>query len=101
MERIQLYQKDTIKLQGAVFTDADVPVDLADKTLEILVIDERNNSQQIDVENITIENNTFECEISEEVTKDLLGNYLLQITIIKDEYSVREIRQFINVKKSF
>ena len=101
MERIQLYQKDTVKIQGGVFTDEDLPVDLSDKIIEILIIDERQNDKQVNVEAITTDVNNFECELTSEITGKLFGNYLIQISVKKGDFSVREIKRFINVQKSF
>ena len=101
MERIQLYQKDTVKIQGGVFTDADLPVDLSDKIIEVLIIEERQNDNQVNVEGITTDANNFECELTSEITANLFGNYLIQISVKKGDYSVREIKRFINVQKSF
>ena len=101
MERIQLYQKDTVKIQGGVFTDEDLPVDLSDKIIEILIIDERQNDKQVNVADIIIDANNFECELTSEITTNLFGNYMVQITVKYNEFSVREIKRFINVQKSF
>ena len=101
MERIQLYQKDTVKIQGGVFTDESLPVDLSDKIIEILIIDERQNDKQVKLTDITIDANNFECELTSEITAKLYGNYMVQITVKYDEHSVREIKRFINVQKSF
>ena len=101
MERIQLYQKDTVKIQGGVFTDEDLPVDLSDKIIEILIIDERQNDKQVNVAGITTDANNFECELTSEITEKLFGNYMVQITVKYAEFSVREIKRFINVQKSF
>ena len=101
MERIQLYQKDTVKIQGGVFTEEGLPVDLSDKIIGILIIDERQNDKQVKVADITIDGNNFECELTSEITAKLYGNYMIQISVKKDDFSVREIKRFINVQKSF
>ena len=101
MERIQLYQKDIVKIQGSVFTDAGLAVDLSDKIIEVLIIEERQNDNQVNVEDITTDANNFECELTSDITANLFGNYLIQISVKKDDFSVREIKRFINVQKSF
>ena len=103
MERLNLYQKDTIGIKGGFFDKDDNPIDLSDKEVEIKIIRESNNTEILVLkdDDILVNANTIECEITGEETGKMFGNYLMQMTVFLNGVSIREVQQFMNVKKSY
>lgn len=103
MERLNLYQKDTIGIKGGFFDKDDKPIDLSDKEIEIKIIRESNNTEILVLkdDDILVNANTIECKITGEETGKMFGNYLMQMTVFLNGVSIREVQQFMNVKKSY
>ena len=103
MERLNIYQKDTMKCGGTLFDNENNPLNFDDKEVIVLIVKESNPKERIEIkgEDITIVDNRMSFDITSEMTANMTGNYVIQITINKDDYSVREIKRFINVSQSF
>ena len=103
MERLKIYQKDTMTCSGSLFDNENNPLNFDDKEVIILIVKESNPKERIEIKGdaINIVNNTMSFDITSEMTGNMIGNYVIQITINKDGYSVREIKRFINVSQSF
>jgi hypothetical protein len=103
MERLKIYQKDTMTCSGSLFDNENNPLNFADKEVLVLIVKESNPKERIEIKGdaITIVDNTMSFDITSEMTEDMIGNYVIQITINNEDYSVREIKRFINVSQSF
>ena len=103
MERLKIYQKDTMACSGSLFDNDNNPLNFADKEVIILIVRESNPKDRIEIkgEDITIAENRMSFDITSEMTANMIGNYVIQITINNNGYSVREIKRFINVSQSF
>ena len=103
MERLKIYQKDTMTCSGSLFDNENNPLSFDDKEVVVLIVKESNPKERIEIKGdaIAILNNTMSFDITSEITADMIGNYVIQITINNEDYSVREIKRFINVSQSF
>lgn len=103
MERLKIYQKDTMTCAGSLFDNENNPLNFADKEVVVLIVKESNPKERIEIKgvDITIVDNTMSFDITSEMTEHMIGNYVIQITINNEGYSVREIKRFINVSQSF
>lgn len=103
MERLKIYQKDTMKCGGTLFDNENNPLNFDDKEVIVLIVKESNPKERIEIKGdaIAIVDNTMSFDITSEMTGNMIGNYVIQITINKEGYSVREIKRFINVSQSF
>ena len=103
MERLKIYQKDTMTCSGSLFDNENNHLRFADKEVIALIVRESNPKERIEIkgEDITIVDNRMSFDITSEMTANMIGNYVIQITINNNGYSVREIKRFINVSQSF
>ena len=103
MERLKIYQKDTMTCSGSLFDNENNPINFADKEVIVLIVRESNPKDRIEIkgDDITIAENRMSFDITSEMTANMIGNYVIQITINNNGYSVREIKRFINVSQSF
>ena len=103
MERLKIYQKDTMTCSGSLFDNENNPLNFDDKEVIILIVKESNPKERIEIKGdaINIVDNRMSFDITSAMTGNMIGNYVIQITINKDGYSVREIKRFINVSQSF
>lgn len=103
MERLKIYQKDTMTCSGSLFDNENNPLSFADKEVIVLIVRESNPKERIEIKgvDITIVDNRMSFDITSEMTANMIGDYVIQITINNNGYSVREIKRFINVSQSF
>ena len=103
MERLKIYQKDTMTCSGSLFDNENNTLSFADKEVIVLIVRECNPKERIEIKggDITIVDNRMSFDITSETTANMIGNYVIQITINNNGYSVREIKRFINVSQSF